>query len=91
MLKKILLFCGVLAGTASLIGCASTAGTHAVPVTMEEFRVISEPGIEIYVRNKRPAGIQKFSSDKTLIYVHGATYPAETAFDLPLNGVSWMG
>lgn len=35
MLKKILLFCGVLAGTASLIGCASTAGTHAVPVTME--------------------------------------------------------
>lgn len=35
--------------------------------------------------------MQKFSSDKTLIYVHGATYPAETAFDLPLDGVSWMG
>jgi pimeloyl-ACP methyl ester carboxylesterase len=23
-------------------------------------------------------------------YVHGATYPAETAFDLQLNGQSWM-
>ena len=90
MLKKILLLCGVLAGAASLLGCASTAGTNAGPVTMEEFRVTSEPGIEIYVRNKRPAGMQKFSSDKTVIYVHGATYPAETAFDLPLDGVSWM-
>ncbi len=89
MLKKILLLCGVLTGAATLIGCASTAGTNAV--TMEEFRVTSEPGIEIYVRNKRPAGMQKFSRDKTLIYVHGATYPAETAFDLPLDGVSWMG
>ena len=35
MLKKILLLCGVLASAASLLGCASTAGTNAVPVTME--------------------------------------------------------
>lgn len=88
MLKEIRLICGLLAATASLLGWASTAGTNAVPVTMKEFRVTSEPGIEIYVRNKRPAGMQKFSTDKALIYVHGATYPAETAFDLPLDGVS---
>ena len=31
-----------------------------------------------------------FTSAKTLIYVHEATYPAETAFDLQLNGPSWM-
>jgi pimeloyl-ACP methyl ester carboxylesterase len=25
------------------------------------------------------------------LFVHGATYPAETTFDLPLNGLSMMG
>src|SRR5258708_27611115 len=31
-----------------------------------------------------------FSGEKTLLYVHGATYPSETAFDLPLNGLAMM-
>ena len=30
------------------------------------------------------------SPDKILLFVHGATYPAETAFDLPIEGVSMM-
>jgi pimeloyl-ACP methyl ester carboxylesterase len=90
MYKKLLLICGVLAATAALLGCASTAGMTAASVTMEEFRVTSDPGIQIYVRNKHPAGVQTFTADKTLIYVHGATYPSETAFDLKLDGVSWM-
>jgi pimeloyl-ACP methyl ester carboxylesterase len=29
-------------------------------------------------------------AEKILLYVHGATYPAETTFDLRLNGISWM-
>jgi pimeloyl-ACP methyl ester carboxylesterase len=49
-----------------------------------------DPGIELFVRNKHPAGVQKFSSDRILLFVHGATYPAETAFDLPIEGVSMM-
>jgi len=28
--------------------------------------------------------------ERIVLFVHGSTYPAETAFDLPLNGVSWM-
>ncbi|WP_231969742.1 alpha/beta hydrolase [Polynucleobacter necessarius] len=36
------------------------------------------------------AGMKKFSAEKTLLYVHGSTYPAETAFDLTLGGTSWM-
>jgi pimeloyl-ACP methyl ester carboxylesterase len=47
-------------------------------------------GIELFVRNKRPAGMNNFSSDRVLLFVHGATYPAETAFDLPIEGVSMM-
>ena len=75
---------------ALVAGCA-TGGDHAsTELVMEELRVISDPGIEIYVRNKRPASVSRFSGDRIVLFVHGATYPAETAFDLRLNGVSWM-
>ena len=75
-----------------LTGCAATApgGGSGSDIVMEEFRVPSDTGIEIYVRNKRPAGMTQFSAAKTVLYVHGATYPAETAFDLKLDGQSWM-
>lgn len=65
------------------------AGTRAVET--EEFRIPSDTkGIELYVRNKHPADVLAFASDRVLLYVHGATYPAETAFDLALGGFSWM-
>lgn len=56
----------------------------------EEMMVASEPGIEIYVRNKLPAGMSAFTPERTLLFVHGSTYPAHTTFDLPLGGQSWM-
>ena len=46
--------------------------------------------IQLYVRNKRPEGMTKFSPDHILLFVHGATYPSETTFDLPVGGFSWM-
>jgi pimeloyl-ACP methyl ester carboxylesterase len=49
-----------------------------------------DAGIELYVRNKRPAAMTRFPADKILLYVHGATYPSETAFDLPIDGASMM-
>jgi pimeloyl-ACP methyl ester carboxylesterase len=49
-----------------------------------------DDGIELYVRNKRPAGMMNFPAEKILLYVHGATYPSETAFDLPIEGASMM-
>ena len=89
MFKNLLLLCGVAMMAA---GCASGGPgvDSANPLVMEEFKVPSDPGIQIYVRNKRPAGMTQFSPAKTVIYVHGATYPAETAFDLQLDGKSWM-
>src|SRR2546425_1766604 len=50
----------------------------------------SDPGIEIYARNKRPADMNSFRPERTLLFVHGATYPAHTSFDLKLDGLSWM-
>jgi pimeloyl-ACP methyl ester carboxylesterase len=49
-----------------------------------------DPGIEIFVRNKRPAAMTAFRPERTVLYVHGATYPASTSFDLALDGFSWM-
>ena len=43
------------------------------------------PGVELFVRNKHGA-----VSKGALLFVHGATYPAETSFDLPIEGVSMM-
>jgi acetyl esterase/lipase len=59
-------------------------------VTEEMMVKTGDPGIEIYVRNKRPANMTSFRPEQTVLYVHGATYPAETAFDLKLDGQSWM-
>ncbi len=62
-----------------------------VKIEMEEFMVpTADKGISLYVRNKHPQGMTSFSAEKTLLYVHGSTYPSETAFDLQLNGFSWM-
>jgi pimeloyl-ACP methyl ester carboxylesterase len=49
-----------------------------------------DPGIDLFIRNKHQAGTQQYSADRILLFVHGATYPAETAFDLPIEGVSMM-
>lgn len=73
---------------ASLLPAAAQA--QAAPILTEEFMVPSgTPGIEIFVRNKRQEGGTP-RPDRTLLFVHGATYPASTAFDLPLGGLSWM-
>ena len=87
----------VCAALASALMCVAglghaAAGKGSAPkLVMEEFMVPAvDPGIRLYVRNKHPQGVRKFGSDKILLFVHGATYPAETAFDLRLAGISWM-
>ena len=92
-MKKLL--AAILAVTAlALQSCAHTPSDPRAVATptlaMEEFMVPSDPGIQLYVRNKHPAGVSRFASSKVVLYVHGATYPSETAFDLKLDGVSWM-
>jgi pimeloyl-ACP methyl ester carboxylesterase len=79
------------AGGAQAKGACETAGISTRELATESYRIASDtPGIELYLRNKRPAQIKNFAAERILLYVHGATYPAETAFDLPLAGMSWM-
>ncbi|HVJ51286.1 MAG TPA: alpha/beta fold hydrolase [Aliidongia sp.] len=74
-----------------LAGSIAVADAAPVKLVTEEAMVDSpQPGIKIYVRNKHLAGMNHFTPDRTLVFVHGATYPASTAFDLELGGLSWM-
>jgi pimeloyl-ACP methyl ester carboxylesterase len=77
--------------SALLAACASTGPAGDADLKVEEFTIASPAaGVQLYVRNKAPASMTQFSADKTVLFVHGATYPAETSFDLQLGGFSWM-
>ena len=81
------------AATAALLsaGSPATAQAQAQTLVTEEFMIPArDAGIELFVRNKRPEGMTGFAPARTLLMVHGATYPASTAFDLPLGGLSWV-
>ena len=81
---------GALA-TALLFSVGLPATAAPPKIAMEEFMIPAiDSGIKLYVRNKHPEDLKTVSSDRILLFVHGATYPSETAFDLPLNGLSWM-
>lgn len=75
-----------------LVGCAAVpAASQAPPLAVDDFRIPSKAaGVELFVRNKRPPGIQTFASDRIVLFVHGATFPSESTFDLSLDGLSWM-
>src|SRR6266849_6117022 len=77
--------------SALLAACASTGPAGDADLKVEEFTVASPAaGVQLYLRNKAPASMRQFSAEKTVLFVHGATYPAETSFDLQLDGFSWM-
>jgi pimeloyl-ACP methyl ester carboxylesterase len=75
-----------------LAGCSSAPSTPDVPaLAVDDFLVPSKvAGIELFVRNKRPKGIDSFSSNRIVLFVHGVTFPSESTFDLSLGGLSWM-
>ena len=82
----------IVAMASSITFAAGDADIKArIPALVsEDFSVASDtPGIQLFVRNKHLAE-PAFAADRVLLYVHGATYPASTAFDLKLDGMSWM-
>lgn len=76
---------------AASAGPCAEAGLGDRILSTDSYHIESDTeAVQLFVRNKRPADLRRFSAERTLLYVHGATYPAETAFDLPLGGFSWM-
>jgi pimeloyl-ACP methyl ester carboxylesterase len=88
MINRILQTSMVCLVASTLAGAAAQATGPKLEST-DTMIPSGDPGIQLFVRNKHPAG-KESSPDKILIFVHGATYPAETAFDLPIEGVSMM-
>ncbi len=89
-MRPVYLLTAVIAAAFATHVGAPQALAQTPKVVMEEMMVPSEAGVEIYVRNKRPADMTAFRPERTLLFVHGATYPAHTSFDLKLDGMSWM-
>jgi pimeloyl-ACP methyl ester carboxylesterase len=76
---------------ATLPAYDAQAQSRTAPLATEEFMIPgADPGVQLYVRNKRPRDATRFSAENIVLFVHGATYPAETSFDLRLDGFSWM-
>jgi pimeloyl-ACP methyl ester carboxylesterase len=81
----------MLSGAMLLFLAMDANAANDPQLVIEEFMVPAvDPGISLYMRNKHPQGVNLFPGEKILLFVHGATYPASTAFDLQLNGLSWM-
>jgi pimeloyl-ACP methyl ester carboxylesterase len=91
MKRAIGLGAGMIAAVGLIIWLITQTSAAPLKIETESYRIpAADSGIELYIRNKHPAGVSNFSAEKILLFVHGATYPAETAFDLPLNGLSMM-
>jgi pimeloyl-ACP methyl ester carboxylesterase len=75
----------------AVILCAAPAAAQTPNIVVESYHIPArDPGIQLYVRNKRPEGVPRFEPDRIVLFVHGATFPAESSFDLALGGLSWM-
>ena len=53
-------------------------------------RAQDDSNILLQMRNKRKPSTKKYSPDNVVLFVHGATYPSETSYDLVLGGMSWV-
>ena len=60
-------------------------------LVVEEFMVpIGDHELSIFLRNKRRTDAVLGRPDRTLLFVHGATYPSSVTFDFVAGGYSWM-
>ena len=81
---------GLLAVLAAIL-IPAAAAAQPVKIVAESYHVPArDAGVQLFVRNKRPESMRTFTPDRILLFVHGVTYPAETTFDLPIGGASWM-
>jgi pimeloyl-ACP methyl ester carboxylesterase len=49
-----------------------------------------DPGIQLQIREKVSSKLNHFTKDNIVLFVHGATYPSPSMFDLSVEGYSFM-
>jgi pimeloyl-ACP methyl ester carboxylesterase len=74
--------------------CAAVAAApaaSAASVETADFEVPAlDAGIELHLHNKHPPLPAGHAGAGIVLFVHGATFPASSTFDVPLSGASWM-
>lgn len=90
MIRPLLALLLAMTACTATTALAHEAGCPGAIRSQEAMIRSDTEGIDLYVRNKRSACTDAGGPGRTLLYVHGATYPSETAFDLTLDGRSWM-
>src|SRR5260221_2421190 len=60
-------------------------------IATQDFFVPSDTaGIDLHLRRKRLAHVEKFPAERTLLLMHGATFSSGSLFDAPVGGASLM-
>ena len=76
--------------TSLLFAWLVPSSADAQRVVAETFMIAAaDPGIQLHVRNRHLEGRNSFPGERVVLFVHGATYPSETVFDIDLPGGSW--
>lgn len=98
-MRRLLILSGLATGLLSACALDGSTGASSMRGTQPAVDIISEthlvpaqddPAIRLFVRNKRAAGSAPQGGERTVLFVHGATYPSESAFDIDLPGGSWL-
>ncbi len=77
--------------TCALFVWLAPPSVSAQRIVAETFMIpAADPGIQLHVRNKHLEGRDSYPAERVVLFVHGATYPSETGFDIDLPGGSWM-
>jgi pimeloyl-ACP methyl ester carboxylesterase len=63
---------------------------HTEIITEDFFVPSDTAGIDLHIRRKRLANVENFSSERTLLLMHGATFSSGSLFDAPVEGASFM-
>ena len=77
--------------TCALFVWLAPLSVSAQRIVAETFMIpAADSGIQLHVRNKRLEGRDSYPAERVVLFVHGATYPSETGFDINLPGGSWV-
>lgn len=77
----------IVAIGASAVGAAEQENA----IVKEEFLVQGrDPGVKLFVREKRLMNLPKIAQENVVLFIHGLPSPASVIFDLAIPGYSWV-
>jgi pimeloyl-ACP methyl ester carboxylesterase len=79
-----------LAAAALLVLAAAPVVAAPMPESRDIDIPASQPGIELHLRRENLSGTRDLPKRRSVLFVHGATFPASSTFGARLRGGSWM-